>query len=214
MKKLILFIFFGLSLTARSQCGTIQFDGVIPNPVYDTTHAYLNLHVSCNEMISLVNQNVTIVGSTIMVDAFYCYGWLQVITTTNDSIPLGVLPPGVYTYSVNVYSSYSPVTNCMAFNQTDYASGVFTVFPIVNSVKELSSELIHLSPNPATSILNIQSEVTIETIEISDVNGQLISVHNVFGQSTSLNLGNLTSGIYFIKLNASDSSIVKRIVIQ
>lgn len=214
MKVLILFVFISLSISAKSQCGTIQYDGVIPDPLYDTTHAYLNLKVYCNEMIDLVNQNVTISGNTITVDAFYCYGWLQVLTTTNDSIPLGVLPAGNYTYSVNVYSSYSPMTNCMAFNFSDNASGVFTVLPIANSVGKLQNESIQLNPNPATSILNIQSDVNIETIEISDINGQIVSAHFSYAQNTTLDLGHLKSGVYFIKLNASGSSIVKRIVIQ
>lgn len=214
MRSLLLSVIIGFSLTARSQCGTIQYDGVIPNPVYDTTHAYLNLQVSCNEMITLMDQNVTIVGSSIMVDAFYCYGWLQVLTTTNDSIPLGVLPAGTYTYSVNVYSTYSPVTNCMAYSPADYASGTFNVLPIVNSLEKLDETDFEIYPNPTTSYLNIESRMVIEEVQIHDVNGYFISSSFPNEKHTVTEVESLADGNYFIHLISDGTKLVKRIVIQ
>lgn len=69
-----------------------------------------------------------------------------------------------------------------------------------------------LYPNPAKDILNIQTN----NIEITSVN-----IYNILGsrvltlnevESNSINISNLTSGVYFVKINANGNSITKKII--
>ena len=148
----------------------------IPNPIYDTTEAFINLQVYCNENIWITNYSVTQNGNDFTIDAFYCYGWAQIVLTTNDSIPLGVLPAGNYTYTANIYSSYSPQTNCLSYVGSDIGSGTFTVLPLsATDIKEIEAnipELIKIidltgrevEPVPNTLLIYVYSDGTTEKV--------------------------------------------------
>jgi hypothetical protein len=215
MKQLLLCLVVGLSFTSKAQCGTITAHSIVPDPIYDTTQSYLNLQVYCNEMITLVNQNVSVVGNTIMVDAFYCYGWLQVITTTNDSISLGVLPAGDYNYNVTVYSSYSPMTNCQTFTITDNAAGLFTVNPIVNSVPELETTGFVVYPNPSDGDLFWKGNEDVKELVIYSLEGS--EVFRSEANNGNLKLPeNIKEGVYFVKpvFASGRSSVPVKLIIE
>ncbi|HAP00926.1 MAG TPA: hypothetical protein DCQ93_03270 [Bacteroidetes bacterium] len=63
-------------------------------------------------------------------------------------------------------------------------------------------------PNPAYDELMIQSARSIERIELADVSGRIVkTVYGKSGQSNlSVNLNNLTSGVYFINTYTSDGN--------
>lgn len=87
---------------------------------------------------------------------------------------------------------------------------------VVNDLGMAEEQLfkVHVYPNPAEVVIHIESEVLVETIEITDVNGHYINRYFSNSQITTLDLSYLTSGIYFIKMNAAEGSVVKRIVVQ
>jgi len=62
---------------------------------------------------------------------------------------------------------------------------------------EYNEEQTHLYPNPAQNILNIESAINWSRIEIYNNLGRLIHVHK---PNTTLDISQLTSGMYFIKL--------------
>lgn len=73
---------------------------------------------------------------------------------------------------------------------------------------------VSIYPNPSEAVVTIESDILIETIEITDLNGQFINGYFSNSYSTSLDLSYLTSGIYFIQMNAKGGSVMKRIIIQ
>jgi len=82
---------------------------------------------------------------------------------------------------------------------------------------ELISDII-LYPNPTTGSLQLLNNSTHELIAVSiiDVNGRLIKIFDISNTSveTTLSLENIANGLYFVKIETEDSSIVKRIIKQ
>lgn len=73
---------------------------------------------------------------------------------------------------------------------------------------------LDIYPNPVASQLFIKAETEIEEIAIYDVYGRQTTVYGL--QSTdfvqSIDVANLKSGIYFIKVKTNDNEIVKRFI--
>jgi len=65
-------------------------------------------------------------------------------------------------------------------------------------------------PNPAYNIINIKSEKNIATINIIDITGRLILSTNLNGLNTSINIQDLTKGVYIIKLVGNDLNEKKK----
>ncbi|QSS96259.1 T9SS type A sorting domain-containing protein [Psychroflexus sp. ALD_RP9] len=74
--------------------------------------------------------------------------------------------------------------------------------------EQVAENVVKLYPNPATSILKIESNMIIETVEIYDQLGRLVLISN----STTLNIQQLQSGLYFVKIKSAKNQIVKRLI--
>ena len=77
-------------------------------------------------------------------------------------------------------------------------------------VEELSSSF-RLYPNPASDKLYIITEVEIEKVVVYDVYGRQQSTDNS-QQLLTIDVTNLNSGVYFIKIVTNDGEIVKTFV--
>ena len=74
-----------------------------------------------------------------------------------------------------------------------------------------NSDNINIYPNPVNDRLFIETEVEIENIEVYDVYGrQMLSA--VSHQPSVIDVSNLNSGIYFVKINTTNGNIIKRII--
>ena len=91
-------------------------------------------------------------------------------------------------------------------------SVVTTTLSVVSDVSSIrnSNAAIRIFPNPANTILNIQTEnFNPVLISVFDVNGRKISEQKYTPQ---IDVSTLTSGIYFIELTGSDAVARKRFV--
>jgi hypothetical protein len=79
------------------------------------------------------------------------------------------------------------------------------------SVEDNLQELISVYPNPAGDrlFLNIPSSLTIDEVNLYDTLGKRISV-SLF--NNQIDVSNLNSGIYFIKINALNGTLTKKFV--
>ena len=74
-------------------------------------------------------------------------------------------------------------------------------------------ESLKIFPNPALEILNIQSTLPIEKISILDQTGKIILTNKTLGTfETSVDIKNISSGIYFINILSKNSSITRKFV--
>ena len=82
-----------------------------------------------------------------------------------------------------------------------------------DGVEELSSSL-NVYPNPVNDKLYIETEVKIENVAIYTITGVMVGQQTTDnGQQTlTIDLSELNSGIYFIKISTDNGEIVKRIV--
>jgi len=82
--------------------------------------------------------------------------------------------------------------------------------------ESFSENSLFLYPNPSNGIFKLVTGTNeITSIEVYDVTGKIIWSKNDFGVSNSeiqLNLSSVSQGIYFVKVVASNQSIVKRII--
>lgn len=64
---------------------------------------------------------------------------------------------------------------------------------------------INIYPNPANGFLTISSESQIENIEIYDLQGRTVLVNQIYSNQSEIQIGNLKSGSYFIKIHSGNN---------
>jgi hypothetical protein len=69
-------------------------------------------------------------------------------------------------------------------------------------------------PNPAKDLVKISAKSAISSIEVTSMTGQLISKQLVQGNNAEMNVSNLTSGTYFIKVNTENNSGIYKLIIE
>ena len=136
---------------------------------------------------------------------FYSSSSDYLICAYKDSIPIynPVLPSALY-----------PIVNCDSLT-----IGVFT------GIEEVENSRLLISPNPASGIINIESSQKIEFVEIYDLSGsrynfKYASRYNAAEaasldvHSKSLDLTNLNSGIYILKLYLKNGEVYSKKIIK
>lgn len=87
----------------------------------------------------------------------------------------------------------------VALSVTDYILSNFSLFP-----------------NPANDVLNIKlNNITNANLRVYDIQGKLVIERSISNeQNLELNVSNLQSGLYFVKLNTSTKEMVKKLIID
>jgi len=108
-------------------------------------------------------------------------------------------------------------TTTITWTVTDNAGNTATCSfdLIVNAfvgIADLSASGISIYPNPTSGKLTIDNgELTIQSIEITDITGKVVKSFSNF-QNSEIDLSNLNSGIYFIKLQTDKQVFTTKIV--
>ena len=81
---------------------------------------------------------------------------------------------------------------------------------------ELSENHLMIYPNPASGIIHIENNSGFDKIELYDLLGEIIFSKTLSTQSleTSVDISENVSGIYFLKVSGTTSSVSKKIIIQ
>lgn len=81
-----------------------------------------------------------------------------------------------------------------------------------------ASSNINLSPNPTNGdfLISIDNAFTIEKVSIFDITGKVVQLVNIeeFTSNNSVVNTNLPTGTYFVKINTSNNSSVKKLIIK
>ncbi|MCW5519765.1 M36 family metallopeptidase [Aureitalea sp. L0-47] len=92
------------------------------------------------------------------------------------------------------------------------------VVEILSNIDNQLAGAIQLYPNPAQSELNLvnNSQERLSSVRITDVNGRVVQTAelNNSGTITTLSVENLSTGMYFVQIEAESATVVKRIVKQ
>jgi len=126
------------------------------------------------------------------------------------------LSTGTYTWVTSTHniSSYTDNANvhiAFKYTSTSTQGAVWDVDNIVVSagsgVETINSGL-RISPNPASSVLNLNSVSNIDQLLISNIIGQrVMNINNVNSKNYTLDIRNLKSGVYMIAIRNSDGSV-------
>jgi len=71
---------------------------------------------------------------------------------------------------------------------------------------------VRIYPNPAAETLNISSLARISSIEWFDVSGRLLRLHITDAYETRMDISKQAAGVYYIKINTPQGSVVKKVV--
>lgn len=83
----------------------------------------------------------------------------------------------------------------------------------INSVRK--NELFKMYPNPAEDAVVIESKgKTLEEIVIMDISGKVVSRDQVWNQTMAINVKDLNSGVYFVKVRSNEEEFVEKLIIQ
>lgn len=113
--------------------------------------------------------------------------------------------PGTYDYE------------CSLFNHASTQFG--TIIVGTNNVQEIQPRLsveFTLFPNPANDFVTLEKTCICQTdIHIYDLTGKMIlSFNNVADLTKRIDINALTSGIYFVELNANGNISRKRLIVK
>ncbi|QAA81463.1 T9SS type A sorting domain-containing protein [Aequorivita sp. H23M31] len=87
----------------------------------------------------------------------------------------------------------------------------FTTEEIVG-ISENSIDGLVVYPNPTSSVLTIQANDVLDTVEILNVLGQSLMTKTFRGNNIQLNTNSLRAGNYFVKITSENKVTIKRIV--
>ncbi len=96
--------------------------------------------------------------------------------------------------------------------QSGVATGVDVDFEVditaVTGVDELAVSTTTVYPNPATNVLNITSAEQVKSVSIYTITGELV---NTYSEKT-INIANLTQGMYIVAIHTNDGVTQTRII--
>ena len=91
------------------------------------------------------------------------------------------------------------------------ASAVFILPTLVENIVESN---LSIYPNPATNLINISANESIDRIDIYDIKGSLIFTKSYQKKNTSIDVSNFAKGVYSVKIVSMKNSIVQQLIIE
>jgi len=93
-------------------------------------------------------------------------------------------------------------------NQSDYSASVDAIINVV-SIDDMKDIVFGTYPNPASNLLFINNASTIKSVEIISINGSVLTQKaNDQSELMSLNVSGLAKGIYILKMQTVNGSVV------
>lgn len=98
-------------------------------------------------------------------------------------------------------------TNYYRLKQTDF-DGEFSVSDI--EVVRMESDEITIYPNPTSGLLIIENHADLKRVSVADVNGKVLQIFN--NNFQSIDISELISGIYFLRLETAEGVVLKKVI--
>ena len=120
----------------------------------------------------------------------------------------------------NVYINGAQVTiaDILADNGVVHVIDAVLLPSQPTSIQNKNMDLhVKLYPNPAQNVVNIDLLNTIlvdQNVKILDISGKVVLSSVLGNSSSSLNIENLRSGIYFMVINTASERIVEKLIVQ
>jgi len=83
---------------------------------------------------------------------------------------------------------------------------------VIDNIRDLNAAGIKLYPNPVSNVLRIEGQVN--TVQLFDVNGQLLLQRQLNGEQAELHLQDLPAGSYFLRVSHQQGTDTARLIKQ
>ena len=83
---------------------------------------------------------------------------------------------------------------------------------IKNDAFENIDKTVKIYPNPTSSIINIESDFTINSIELYDMQGRNLETRQMNETRTAIDISTKSNGVYFLKIKTDHGSKVMKII--
>lgn len=181
-------------------------------PVIDDTTS------SVQWIVNLINANAQhVLNGDWPSDKFYCFtvminvrdfdlpGYFSKVQTVLDAIDAQVTAGAMEWATISekfaAFQAWSS-TNSIASSEWSCAQAI-------NGLNENQSNRFVLAPNPVVSSLNIEGLEGNVSYEIYDTHGKILNFGEVNAGASSIELGHLISGIYFVNIDGQVYKILK-----
>ena len=214
MKKIILTQLITLSLLlfsnpifARDRIDSVKLIPTAPTTEDEIKIVYYNTFMSAP--LTFISSQINIQDNQIEITLYYIRGGAQVIVHSVDTITIGHLGENDYTVKT--------VLNLYYTEFTDNYTTTFTVHSPSNIGEVVTENGIDIFPNPFTSEININSDLSIEKIELYSIEGKIIELgENNAVLSRRINLSGLKHGAYLMVITDGNGrkyakKIIKRL---
>jgi hypothetical protein len=107
------------------------------------------------------------------------------------------------------------LSNYDGSNLVGFAEVAFSGVASLGVNDNVLEQTVKVYPNPAHDFVTISNsaDVTINSIEIYDMNGRLVNQIKVDSTADqTVNVSELTTGMYFINITSDQATVVKRLI--
>ncbi len=197
----------GICLDSQENC---YITGTFPcNPYYYNHASFGSTNLSAGNLssyIAEINTSGVWQGATLVSAGYFITNGAAIIQNNGYCFVAGCFAATATFGSINLTSnnySYDVYVTKVSING---GSGINT--------NPEESGLVYIYPNPANDNITIESSIIIpkEIISIYNIQGKLLMEQPLLQTKTEINISNLSSGLYIVKINDNKSVMVKRIV--
>ena len=163
-----------------------------------------------NQVVNLGSDFIFCNYETVILNAgsaFTSYLWSDSTTSQTIAVSGSVMGLGTHTIWVNV----TDINGCIS------SDSVNVTFQDCSGIEEISASDLKIFPNPANSSVHVilPNDFNGKTlIQILDVTGKVIINENVADKNITININQLSAGIYYIRVLNNDKTIVKELFVE
>ncbi|SRX72520.1 T9SS type A sorting domain-containing protein [Aequorivita antarctica] len=116
------------------------------------------------------------------------------------------------------HALYNPDLACIQVDDVAYANNapnwkkdamaIYSEDCELVGIEDFAATDFKLFPNPTENMLNIQSKTPIENVKIYSPQGVLVNEYN----SNTIDVSQLSTGIYFVEITVDDKSVTKKFI--
>jgi hypothetical protein len=88
------------------------------------------------------------------------------------------------------------------------------VYSLITGVEDNDSDMFRVYPNPSSAVINIESSIEINGIQIFNNAGQLVIDKSVNVNQYQINVSQFEKGIYYIKLETAEGKMLRKITVN